>query len=149
MAKREPKPPYGPDAPLPDPEVREPEMRVERSEPVRPLREPTLHPIRTRRRAPLSRLVTAVDYLFFILYGLLATRFVLALIGASQEAPFTRLIFGVTAPLYAPFRRIVERPAADGGYVDLPILVAMLGYVLLHVAVRGLIRVIEGRPSVR
>jgi uncharacterized protein YggT (Ycf19 family) len=123
--------------------------RVERVEKVRPLHDAHLRPIRTSRRRPLSRVVNAIDYLFFILYGLFAIRFVLALLGASEAASFTRLIHAATGPFYAPFERIVSRPAVDGGYVDFPIVVAMLAYVLLHVAVRGLFRVIQGRPATR
>ena len=148
MAKREPK--FRPDQPIP-----EASPRIERVEPVephersvRPVQAP-LRPIRSTRRRPMARVLNAVDYLFFVVYGLLAIRFVLALLGARQEAGFTRLIYGVTEPLYLPFQGIVARPAVDGSYVDLPILVAILAYVLLHVAIRGLIRVIEGRPTTR
>jgi uncharacterized protein YggT (Ycf19 family) len=137
---------YRPEDSAPEPAV--PLERVPPGDRVRPVHEAHLRPIRTQRR-PLTRLVNAVDYLFFILYGLFAIRFVLALLNASQEAPFTRLIHTLTQPFYAPFERIVSRPAVDGGYLDFPLVIAVLGYVLLHVAVRGLIRVVQGRPATR
>jgi uncharacterized protein YggT (Ycf19 family) len=65
--------------------------------------------------------------------------------GANESAAFTRFIHAVSGPFYAPFERIVSRPAVDGGYFDFPIVIAILAYALLHIAVRGLIRVIEGR----
>jgi uncharacterized protein YggT (Ycf19 family) len=95
----------------------------------------------------LARIRHAVDYAFGLLYGLLAIRLVLALLGAREGAAFTRFIQSVTEPFYAPFQGIVARPAVDGSYFDAPIVIALLAYLLLHVAVRGLIRVIEGRPS--
>jgi uncharacterized protein YggT (Ycf19 family) len=151
MAQREPKPPYRPEDRVPEPEPRiEPVDPLEPRERVRRVPQAPLAPIRTaRRRRPMARVLSALDYLFFIVYGLLAIRFVLALLGARQEAGFTRLIYGATEPLYLPFQGIVNRPAVDGSYVDLPILVAILAYVLLHVAIRGLLRIIEGRPGTR
>lgn len=99
-----------------------------------------------QRQYVLTRIGQAVDYLFYLLYGLLLTRFLLALLGASEQAGFVRFINGITEPFYAPFSGIVGRPAVNGGFMDFPVIIALLGYALLHFAVRGLIRVIAGTP---
>ena len=96
-------------------------------------------------RLVIARVGHAIDYLFFLLYGLIALRFVLAFLGASEQAGFVRFIRGVTEPFYAPFSGIVEAPAANGGELDLPALIALAAYALLHMAVRGLLRVLSGR----
>lgn len=96
------------------------------------------------RYALVWRVVQGVDYLFYLLYALLITRFTLALLGASEGAGFVRFIHNLTEPFYAPFRDIVSRPGLDGGYVDLPLVLAILAYVVLHIAIHGLIRVVIG-----
>jgi len=98
---------------------------------------------------PLAVAANVADYVFYLLYGFLAIRLVLAFLGAREGAAFVRLVHGITEPFYAPFRGIVARPGLDGGYLDLPAVLALLAYVLLHVAVRGLLRVIAGRPPAR
>jgi len=97
---------------------------------------------------PIVYVRSAVDYLFYVLYGLLAVRLVLVLLAASPGAPFVQLINNVTQPFYAPFEGIVARPPLDGGFLDLPIIIALLAYAVLHTAIRGLLRLLEGRaPS--
>jgi uncharacterized protein YggT (Ycf19 family) len=98
-----------------------------------------------RRRKAVERVTHAVDYVFYLLYGVLAIRFVLALVGASETAGFVQFINGLTQPFYVPFAGIVARPSVDGGIFDMPALIAVLAYVVLHLAVRGLLRVIAAR----
>lgn len=100
-----------------------------------------------RRHYVVARITQGVDYLFYLLYGLLTIRFVLGLLGASENAGFVQFIQGLTAPFYGPFSGIVERPAINGGVFDLPLIIAMLAYVLLHLAVRGLLRLLAGTPA--
>jgi uncharacterized protein YggT (Ycf19 family) len=100
---------------------------------------------RQRRNYAVARAVQAVDYLFYILYGLLGIRFVLTLLGASEQAGFVRFIQGLTEPFYGPFSGIVARPAVNGGVLDFPLLIAVLAYALLHMAVRGLLRLLVSR----
>jgi YggT family protein len=101
----------------------------------------------SRRRHVIGRVTQGVDYAFYLLYGLLGVRFVLALLGASAGAGFVRFINGITQPFYAPFSGIVERPAVNGGVLDFPLIIAVLAYVLLHVAVRGLLRFMAGERT--
>jgi YggT family protein len=103
---------------------------------------------RERRRYVLDRVTLGVDYLFYLLYGLLVIRFVLGLLGAAETAGFVQFIRGVTDPFYAPFSGIVASPALNGGVMDFPIVIALLAYVLLHVAIRGLIRLLAGDRAV-
>jgi uncharacterized protein YggT (Ycf19 family) len=102
---------------------------------------------RERRTYVVGRVTQGVDYLFYLLYGLLGIRFVLALLGASGQAAFVQFVNGLTQPFYGPFAGIVARPAVNGGVLDFPLLIAVLAYALLHMAVRGLLRLVAGtRP---
>ncbi len=89
-----------------------------------------------------------VDYIFYVAYGLLAIRLVLALLAARSGAGFVQFIRAVTDPLYAPFRGIVASPTAEGGYtLALPIVVALVVYALLHAGVNGLLRLLAHRKT--
>ena len=89
-----------------------------------------------------------IDYGFGVLYTLLTVRGALALIAASSTNGFVRLITEVTDPFYAPFRGIVPSPSVDGGNtLVVPLLIAIAIYALLHVGIRGLLRVFGTRKT--
>jgi uncharacterized protein YggT (Ycf19 family) len=89
-----------------------------------------------------------LDYGFGVLYVLLATRLVLALIGARSGNGFVHFIRAVTDPFYAPFRGIVSSPTGEGGAtLAVPIVVALLAYMILHAGINGLLRMVGSRKT--
>src|ERR1700694_146777 len=68
------------------------------------------------RARGVARISQVIDYLFFVLYALLAMRFLLALLAAKSSAGFVQFIVTVTNPFYEPFRGIVNSPAVQGGH---------------------------------
>src|SRR6266516_7736704 len=83
-----------------------------------------------------ARVSQVVDYIFYVIYALLGMRFLLALMAARSTAGFVQFIVTVTNPFYAPFRGIVASPTAEGGHtLLLPIVVAIIAYLLLHLAI--------------
>lgn len=89
-----------------------------------------------------------IDYGFYVVYALLMTRLVLTLIAAESSNGFVQLIRAVTAPFYAPFRGIVPSPSTEGGFtLALPIVVALVVYMMLHAAINGLLRMIGQRKT--
>ncbi len=101
------------------------------------------------RARTFARVSQVVDYLFGLLYGLLAIRLVLALVGARPENGFVRLISAVTDPFYALFRGIVASPSAEGGFtLAVPIVIAIIVYALLHAAISALLRMLVHRKTV-
>ncbi|MCA1591482.1 MAG: YggT family protein [Acidobacteria bacterium] len=96
----------------------------------------------------MARISQVVDYIFYIIYALLALRLVLALLAARRNAGFTQLIYGITDPLYAPFRGIVAEPTAEGGYrLALSVVLAIVVYALLHAGINGLLRLVAHRKT--
>ncbi len=94
------------------------------------------------------RLSQFIDYGFFVIYALLAIRFVLSLIAARSTAGFVQFIVGVTSPFYAPFENIVASPRTDQGHtLLLPIVVAMCAYLVLHLAIKGVLRLVATRKT--
>jgi hypothetical protein len=95
-----------------------------------------------------ARVSQIVDYIFFVIYGLLGLRFLLALLAARSGAGFVRFIVAVTNPFYAPFKGIVASPSTDSGHtLMLPLLIAIIVYILLHLAINGLLRIVAHRKT--
>jgi hypothetical protein len=100
------------------------------------------------RARGVARISQIVDYLFFVLYALLGLRFLLALLAARSSAGFVRFIVAVTDPFYRPFRGIVASPSTDAGHtLMMPLIIAIIVYLLLHLAINGLLRIIAHRKT--
>jgi uncharacterized protein YggT (Ycf19 family) len=100
------------------------------------------------RSRSLARVSQIVDYIFYVIYSLLAIRLLLALFAARQSAGFVQFIQNVTDPLYAPFRGIVPSPRTEEGFtLALPIVIAIIVYMLVHLAINGLLRIFAHRKT--
>lgn len=96
----------------------------------------------------VARISQVIDYLFFIIYGLLAIRLLLALMAARSENGFVQFIRSISDPFYAPFKGIVASPSTPEGFtLALPIVVALVVYLLLHAAINGLLRMFVHRKT--
>lgn len=95
-----------------------------------------------------ARISQVIDYIFFVIYALLGMRFLLALMAARSSAGFVQFIVAVSNPFYLPFRGIVTSPATDQGHtLLLPVIVALVAYLLLHLAINGLLRMVAHRKT--
>src|SRR2546425_13315848 len=100
------------------------------------------------RSRGVARVSQVVDYIFFVIYALLGLRFLLALLAARSSAGFVRFIVAVTDPFYRPFRGIVSSPSTDSGHtLMLPLVIAFIVYLLLHLGINGLLRIIAHRKT--
>ena len=96
----------------------------------------------------VARVSQVIDYLFFLVYGLLTIRLLLELFAARESAGFFQFIKTLTGPIYAPFRGLVPSPStAEGFTLALPIIVAIVVYMLLHLAINGLLRIFAHRKT--
>ncbi len=94
----------------------------------------------------IARVSQVVDYVFFLIYGLLAVRLLLELFAAREGVAFFRFIKAVTDPIYWPFSGLVPSPSTPDGFsLELPIIVALFVYALLHMAINGILRIIAHR----
>ena len=95
-----------------------------------------------------ARVSQVVDYVFYVIYGLLAIRLILALLAARRTAGFTQFIYAITDPLYRPFRGIVAEPTVEGGYrLAFSVVIAIIVYALLHAGINGLLRLFAHRKT--
>jgi ABC-type multidrug transport system fused ATPase/permease subunit len=101
-----------------------------------------------QRSRGMARVSQIVDYIFYVIYALLGMRFLLALLAARSSAGFVRFIVAVSNPFYEPFRGIVASPQTDGGHtLLLPIVIAIVAYVLAHLLINALLRMLAHRKT--
>jgi uncharacterized protein YggT (Ycf19 family) len=93
----------------------------------------------------LARVYQFVDYLFFLVYGLVGLMIGLELLGAREWTGFMRFMTLITTPLLAPFRSVMPDPAIGSFQLMLSYVLALVVYFLLHRAVKGLFRLLVHR----
>lgn len=98
-----------------------------------------------KRGRVAARISQIVDYIFLLIYGLLTIRLLLNLFGARSGNDFVQFINSVTDPFYAPFKGIVPTLSNEGFSLSLPIIIALVVYMLLHLAINGLLRLVAHR----
>lgn len=92
-----------------------------------------------------ARISQVVDYLFYLIYGLITLEFLLGLMGARASNGFVQFIGAVTRPLLAPFERIVGTPSSGTFKVQISYLFALVVYILIHLAINGALRLAAHR----
>lgn len=94
-----------------------------------------------------ARVSQIVDYIFFLIYGLLTIRLLLELFNARESAGFVQFIKAITNVFYAPFKDIVVDPSKNGFTLSLSIVIALVVYMILHLAINGFLRIFVHRKT--
>jgi uncharacterized protein YggT (Ycf19 family) len=94
-----------------------------------------------------ARVSQVVDYIFYLIYSLIALELLLELLGARETNSFKRFIDALTAPLLMPFNTLMPDLAQGRFQLKVSYLVALLVYVLLHFAINGLLRLLAHRKT--
>jgi uncharacterized protein YggT (Ycf19 family) len=92
-----------------------------------------------------ARVSQVVDYIFYLIYGLIALEFLLGLMGARAGNGFVQFIGALTRPLLAPFERIVGTPSSGAFQIRASYLFALVVYILIHLAINGAFRLVAHR----
>src|SRR5262245_45175304 len=95
----------------------------------------------------VARISQVLDYLFYLAYGIIGLEIVLDAIGARQSAGFKQFVDAIAWPLVAPFRSIMPTPGIGPFRFMLSYIVALVVYMLLHLAVNGLLRIFVSRKT--
>jgi len=88
-----------------------------------------------------------VDYLFYLIYGIIGLEIVLDLLGARQSNAFKQFLDVLSAPVLAPFRGLLSDPSIGRFRLMISYVVAALVYALFHAAVNGLLRLFVHRKT--
>ena len=118
---------------------------------ARPGAEPT-HAERSESRgaSPLATWINVIYVVLAVVDGLIAMRFVLKLLAANPEAGFAQLIYGLTAPLVAPFAGLLGNPATStGNQFEVTSLAAMAVYALVAWLLTRIVRIVLNRTVTR
>jgi uncharacterized protein YggT (Ycf19 family) len=99
------------------------------------------------RARGVARVSQIVDYVFYLIYGLISLEIVLDLLGAREGNAFKNLIDNLNAPLLAPFRGLMSDPSSGRFQLRLSFIVALVVYLLLHLAINGLLRLLAHRKT--
>jgi uncharacterized protein YggT (Ycf19 family) len=94
-----------------------------------------------------ARVSQVVDYIFYLIYCLIALEIVLELLGARETNSFKRFMDALTAPLLVPFNTLMPDLGQGRFQLKVSYLVALLVYVLLHFAINGLLRLLAHRKT--
>jgi uncharacterized protein YggT (Ycf19 family) len=99
------------------------------------------------RARGVARVSQVVDYVFYLIYGLISLEILLDLLGAREGNAFKNLVDRLNAPLLAPFRGLMPDPSAGRFQLRLSFIFALIVYVLLHLAISGLLRLLAHRKT--
>lgn len=99
------------------------------------------------RGKAIARVSQVVDYLFYLAYGVIGLEIVLDALGARQSAGFKVFIDALARPFLAPFRGLMPDPGIGRFRLMISFVVALVVYMLLHMAVNGLLRLFVHRKT--
>lgn len=94
-----------------------------------------------------ARISQVVDYIFYLIYSLIGLEILLELLGARETNAFKNFIDALTAPLLMPFKTLMPDLARGRFELRISYLVALVVYVLLHLALNGLLRLFAHRKT--
>lgn len=94
-----------------------------------------------------ARISQVIDYIFYFIYSVIGLMIVLDLIGANRSNGFYRFMNALTSPLLAPFRGLVDDPTNQQMRFRLSYIVAIIVYLLVHLAIMGLLRLVAHRRT--
>jgi len=100
-----------------------------------------------RKSRGAARGAQILDYLFFLLYGLIVIEIVLELAGARETNGFKQVMDTITYPFLRPFKGLFADPASGEYRVMFSYLAALGIYILAHIAIRGLLRLFGTRKT--
>jgi len=103
------------------------------------------------RRLAGYRLTQIIYWIFGLVEGLILVRLILKALGANQTAGFAQFIYGITAPLVAPFAGLFGNPAYQNSVLELTSIVALIVYALVAWLLGKLVWILVGetRSAVR
>jgi len=111
----------------------------------RTLRAYEIHDSVAERRLRIYRINRVTYFIFGLLEGLIAIRFLLKLFGANPNAPFTALMYGVTEPFIAFFRNIFPASNSGVGVLEPEAVMAFIIYALLGWAIGQVVLLVFDR----
>jgi hypothetical protein len=99
------------------------------------------------RAADVSRTKQIIYFIFGAIEALLAMRFILLALGASEASGFVKLIYGLSRPFVLPFQGIFGEPTLGASVLEWSSLVGIFVYALIAYGLARLIELIYAPPT--
>lgn len=99
------------------------------------------------RARGIARVSQVIDYIFFLVYGIIGLEIILELFGARDGNAFRQLIATLSSPLLKPFKGLFLDPSAGAFQLRLSYIVALIVYLLIHLSINGLLRMLAHRKT--
>ena len=90
------------------------------------------------------RVTQLVYWIFGLIQGLIAIRFVLKALGANPSAGFAQFIYSISDGLVSPFVNLFANPTYQGTTFELSSLIAFIVYALLAWLIGRLVWIVSG-----
>ncbi|MBW3660263.1 MAG: hypothetical protein KY397_01340 [Gemmatimonadetes bacterium] len=87
----------------------------------------------------------AIDYAFYLIYTIVGVRILLEVLGTGEETEFRQLVDTLSGPFVSPFQGLTFDPWVEPYQDVVPFLIALLVWMLVHGALKGLLRLLSGR----
>jgi uncharacterized protein YggT (Ycf19 family) len=94
-----------------------------------------------------ARVSQIVDYVFYVLYGLIGLQIALELLGAREASGFKQFMNTVTYPFLAPFKGLMADPAVGSSQLMFSYIIGLVVYLLLHLAINGALRLLVTKKT--
>jgi hypothetical protein len=103
------------------------------------------------RRIAGYRLTQLIYWVLGLVEGLILVRMILKVLGANPAAGFAEFIYGITAPLVAPFVGLFSNPSYQNSVLELSSIVALIVYALVAWLLAKLVWILVGetRSAIR
>jgi|SRR5262249_43018473 len=99
------------------------------------------------RARVVARFSQVIDYIFYVIYGIMGLEILLDLLGARESSGFKRFLDALAAPLVRPFNGLMHDPSMDHYSLRLSYIIGLVVYILLNLAINGLLRLIAHRRT--
>jgi uncharacterized protein YggT (Ycf19 family) len=103
--------------------------------------------VEVKRARLVARISQIIDFLFYLIYGLISLQIIFDLLGARRNNSFRSLIDVLSSPWLGPFRNLFPDPSAGRFQIRFSYVAALVIYILLHLAVNGFLRMIAHRKT--
>ena len=103
--------------------------------------------VEIQRSRGVARVSQIIDYIFYLIYGIISLEIILDLLGARQGNTFREIVDTLAAPFLVPFVGLMNDPVMGSMKLRLSFIIALVAYLLLHLAITGLLRLVAQRKT--
>ncbi len=107
--------------------------------------------VATDREVATTRVVARgsqiLDFAFYLIYGIIGLEILFDLLGARKTNGIRQFVDLLSSPLLAPFRNLLPDPETGRFQFRVSYLMALVIYILLHLAIKALFRLVAHRRT--